>query len=248
WNRFENNYGFSRNLLKRIGLFDVEGHAGAVVKSDRKFHMFQKWFEGKFERSGRRIIDATEGGARKEHCDALPFRDVVNEYMSSKTHSDRVRLLSQVDTENEYPDKALVLVKSKLEEVLEEFYRLEKVGRKGKRLSEELCRVVEKCVKYKKPFSQRIGDIHFELDKIDRAITENTTINALISITIQNIINSGTEEDDSDISALEQESKELKVSKQTLRLYQGIVEGIEFNIEQFSRCLKRLNVPLGQDP
>ena len=240
WNRFENSYGTSRKLLSRIGLFDVEGHGGGVVKSDRKFHMFQKWFESKFEKSGRRIIDSTEGGSRKNHCDALPFVEVVREYMSSGVHRDKVMSLGKLKTVNEETDKLLAGVVTQLEEVLQEFYRLEKVGRKGKRLSEELCGVVEKCVKYNKPYPRRLGEIHFELDKLDRAITENTTINALISITIQNIINSSHLDDSEELITAEKEIEELQVSKRTLKLYEGIVDGILFNIEQFSRCLVRL--------
>ncbi len=240
WNRFKNIHYLSWDFLKKHHLFDIKGYQETTVKSDRKFHMFQKWFESQFNKTDKTIIDATEGGALKENCLSIPFREAIDHYIQD-SHFQMDHL---VFYEQDY-DLLLKKLVIELEKVVSSFRFLEKEVRKGKRLAEELYGIVSKVLKNNKPYPRRVNEIHQQLDKLDQLITSNNTINALISITIQNLIHAIDNNSDEHLTEPEKENKELKVARQSFLLYEGILDSIYFNVNQFSKTHNKVQNYLG---
>ena len=241
WNRFKNIHSLTRDFLKKHGLFNVKSYNNSDVKSDRKFTMFQKWFESQFKKSNRTIIDATEGGAYKENCISLQLKEVINTYiknLDSKTN--KVTNISNLEVDEENSNEKLMKILIELEKVLLAFNKLEIEAHKGKKLSNDLYKLVEHSIKQKKKLPSRVLDIHKQLDNIDIVIMSDTTLNALISITIQNIINEIDEDSDRGLSSIEKENQNLKVAKRSVSLYNSILEAIQFNINQFSKAIFKL--------
>ncbi len=240
WNRFENNHTRSRSFLKKFGLFDVKAHDGGLVKSDRKFQMFQAWFESQFKKVDNTIIDATEGGACIKNCEALPFREVIQQYFCNPNgYRQQIEGISKTNVQIEDHKALLAKVLQEMEKQLTAFHRLDKEVKKGKQLAKELYNHVFTSIRRKSPFPKRVQAIHRQLDTIDKMITSDSTLNALISITIQNIINEIGDNSDKDLNEMEKENHDLKVTKQSMNLYDGVAEGIQFNVEQFSKAIQR---------
>ncbi len=240
WNRFENNHTLSRSFLRKFGLFDVKGHDGGLVKSDRKFQMFQTWFESQFKKVANTIIDATEGGAFIKNCEALPFREVIQQYFCNPNgYRQQIENISKTDVQIEDHKVLLAKVLQEMEQQLSAFHRLDKEVKKGKELAKELYNHVFTSIRRKSPLPKRVQAIHNQLDAIDKMITSDSTLNALISITIQNIINEIGDNSDKDLNEMEKENHGLKVAKQSVNLYDGVAEGIQFNVEQFSKAIQR---------
>ncbi len=247
WNKYRNINGLSYLFLKKFGLFKIPGHQGTTVYSDRKFHMFLTWFESHFKKSNRNIIDATEGGAKKDHCTSLSFKEAIDRYIINQSHN--ISEIHEKILNDLYEKNHTLLLNKVLNELIlvqNIFLDLNQKIVKGLFLSKELYDIILKSIKYDKKYPQRIVQIHHELDKIDSVIAENKTINALISITIQNIISDIDDNKDDDLSPLEKENSDLKTAKQTLKLYEGIKEGIQFNIEQLSKTIFRLKTFLNK--
>ncbi len=240
WNRFENNHTLSRSFLKKFGLFDVKAYDGGFVKSDRKFQMFQTWFESQFKKVNNTIIDATEGGAFIKNCEALPFKEVVRQYFCNPNgYRQQIEGISKTNVHLEGHKTLLAKVLQEMEQQLSAFHRLDKEVKKGKQLAKELYNHVFTSIRRKAPLPKRVQAIHTQLDAIDSMITSDSTLNALISITIQNIINEIGDNSDKDLNEMERQNHGLKVAKQSVNLYNGVAEGIQFNVEQFSKAIQR---------
>jgi hypothetical protein len=78
--------------------------------------------------------------------------------------------------------------------------------------------------------SKKLKDLLKKMEEIDEIISEKQGLSSLISITIQRIIFQITEGYNEKLSEKEKEHWELKVAKKSLNLYEGLLEGVNFNI------------------
>ncbi|UFT98543.1 DUF115 domain-containing protein [Radiobacillus kanasensis] len=58
----------------------VEGYFGEEVKTSRIWKNFTMWFEEEFYRTRQKVINSTEGGAKINHCEQLPFKAAIKQY------------------------------------------------------------------------------------------------------------------------------------------------------------------------
>jgi hypothetical protein len=65
----------SKHILRKIP--DVHGHA---MYTEEQFFVYLQQFERDFAASRCRVIDATEGGARKQHVTVMPLREAIDGY------------------------------------------------------------------------------------------------------------------------------------------------------------------------
>ncbi len=68
----------SRAILRQIP--DIHGHP---MYTEEQFFVYLQQFERDFAASRCRVIDATEGGARKQHVTLMSFRQAIDQFCSS---------------------------------------------------------------------------------------------------------------------------------------------------------------------
>jgi len=69
----------SRSILRKIP--DVHGHP---MYTEEQFFVYLQQFERDFSASRHRVIDATEGGARKQHVEVMRLREAIDRYCSGQ--------------------------------------------------------------------------------------------------------------------------------------------------------------------
>lgn len=70
----------------RPNLFRKEDHRGRLIYSDAQMSAYLQHFERDFlqqERDGLRVIDATEGGVRKQHTTIMPLAEALEKFAQS---------------------------------------------------------------------------------------------------------------------------------------------------------------------
>jgi hypothetical protein len=68
----------SRSILRKIP--DIHGHP---MYTEEQFFVYLQQFERDFAASRHTVIDATEGGAKKQHVTELPLRQAIDRYCQS---------------------------------------------------------------------------------------------------------------------------------------------------------------------
>jgi hypothetical protein len=69
----------SRTILRKIP--DIHGHP---MYTEEQFFVYLQQFERDFAASRCHIIDATEGGAKKQHVHVMPLREAIDEFCNSE--------------------------------------------------------------------------------------------------------------------------------------------------------------------
>jgi hypothetical protein len=69
----------SRSILRKIP--DIHGHP---MYTEEQFFVYLQQFERDFAASRHRVIDATEGGAKKQHVTPMTLRDAIDQYCNSE--------------------------------------------------------------------------------------------------------------------------------------------------------------------
>lgn len=80
-----------RNILRQ-----VPGIDGTPIYTDEQMYTYLQQFERDFARAPQRIVDATEGGARKQSAELMTFADVARECIADAPPID-VSVLSALD-------------------------------------------------------------------------------------------------------------------------------------------------------
>jgi len=57
---------------------------GQPVKTNRQMFAYKEWFRSEFERTSARIINATEGGILKDHCEIMTLAEASGKYLNEK--------------------------------------------------------------------------------------------------------------------------------------------------------------------
>lgn len=107
-----------RNILRKVG--DMHGRA---IYTDEQMFTYLQQFERDFARANARVIDATEGGARKAGAVILPLSDAIAPYRERPIDPARFEYLRANWTEAAQLAPARAALKSRLEE-LESFHGL----------------------------------------------------------------------------------------------------------------------------
>ena len=78
-NRFNTLEGREWEQLARMGgrLRELPAQGGGTVGTDEQMFYYLQKFQNDWRKAGHRVIDATEGGARKENAEALPLAEAL---------------------------------------------------------------------------------------------------------------------------------------------------------------------------
>lgn len=204
---------------KDIHQLELEDIYGGKVFSDRKLYTFLQYFE-RFIASDLElyneleVIDATEGGAKIQGTKVMTLKNVYHKYISNQAVDVKSILKSLEDNIDGEKNIAKLIegkndIMNKLKETLKH--------------TEDGIKILSQIVN-KNDYS-RVE----QLDNVDKKLKKYPEVDNLIKFITQPIISKI-------FRKAKEKSTEKDVYMLNLELYNGIKEGIEFNI----KCLERL--------
>lgn len=150
----------NRDHLKTRALTMVEGWDGQPIKTDLQMEMYLRWFEKEIRnlKDGIKVIDATEGGAKKEGAIPMTLRDAIASECRGEFSLDQVLSECQDTCSPQQKEKAyetvrglpreLERVRKNLKEGIachQELARLAKRGQTGTKEFRKCVAKVERC-------------------------------------------------------------------------------------------------------
>ena len=242
-NRLRTPYSLSYGFLNENPLFKVEGYGGGEVKTDLKFESFRGWFEEKFSLDSVRVINATEGGALLKNCINQSFGEVLKKEVLRKGVGKREIEVGELE---EWEVRKYVGEGVRgLEGILERLCLIRGKVELGLELSKDLYGLVKEGLFGRGIQLKRKGEIKRELDEIDRVLMDQGLIHGMISLTMQSMI--GELDRGEGLSGLEESHEELKGAKQSIQMYEGILESIRFNYGELKKGKLRLERYLDEE-
>lgn len=233
-NRFKTFTTYQTNFFSTQDILTIKGYYGDEVKSDRKFLMFLWWFESKFIKANRTIIDATQGGAYIKNCKQLGFKETIKSYCNKP-----LNINVPVPLAIEGSSQILQEVFENLQESKEILIEIIPLLNKAILLTKEAYHLHYKKIKYNQALTQQFNEMLREMDEIDEIIMKKGDMNRLIGLSMQRIIHIINEDFDFDLSDLEKEHKELRILKRSQMLYTEMKEASEYIIYQIDKTLLR---------
>ncbi|WP_258359741.1 motility associated factor glycosyltransferase family protein [Moorella sulfitireducens] len=218
-------------------LLEIEGFYGGKVITDRSLHAMLQYIETQIAMTanGRRIINATEGGARIKGTEVMTLRQAIDTYCQEPFNPDtRIKeICSSYQPLNKIKPGELA-EKIKAEKAVME--KAIKICRTGERLARDL----ELAFTSKMPSQQQVNKILKRLDKVDAEINNLREELLPVAMVFQPVwfqLNKGP------FSRPEAEwrAEGLRLAKKSLLLYQGLAEGIDIVQDAMAQAAERLS-------
>lgn len=147
----------NRDHLKTRTLTIVEDWDGQPVKTDLQMEMYLRWFEKEIRnlKEGRKVIDATEGGARKEGAIRMTLREAIASECRKEFCLDQMLSECQDTCSLEQKDKIYEAVR----ELPREIERVHKHLEEGIACHRELARLAERGQTGSREFRKCAADV-----------------------------------------------------------------------------------------
>jgi len=197
---------------------------GDKILSDRKFLAFKIYFEKFISEDKKRIpnlkvIDATEGGAKIEYTDILSFKYTYFSYI----HNETVDIQSDLD---------------EIFQLFDEKTNLKKLDIAKKEMTIKLNSVKDEINKginiLKKAISTKNYSEIDKLNNIDEILNKNVEVSNLVRYISQHVI--------SDVlKSIKNSNNEKDIFIKNLQLYEGIRDGINYNLDCISTMENVIN-------
>lgn len=228
----------NRELPKEKSLLlEIEGFYGDKVITDRSLHAMLQYLETQIAMTanGRRIINATEGGARIKGTEAMTLRQAIDTYCQEQFDPETKikEICSSSQPFNKITPREMT-EKIKAEKAVME--KALKICRTGERLAKDL----ELAFTSKIPSQQQVNKILKRLDKVDAEINNLRKELLPVAMVFQPVwfqLNKGP------FSRPEAEwrAEGLRLAKKSLLLYQGLAEGIDIVQDAMVQAAERLS-------
>lgn len=203
----------------------VEDIYGNEVLTDRGLYGFLTWFENAIanDRSNRKYIDATEGGAKIKGTTIMSLEDVIETYCKENLNvTDNINRI--FDNRKKFPKEYLNEIIEEISEIKDSFNQILQVCKKAKNISSELYDI------YATNRYDSVKKINTKVNKLqdlDDEITENiesfNLINHILQPVIYKTLNTMNEKEDES-----EKEKGLRVAEKSILLYENLIESIEF--------------------
>jgi hypothetical protein len=228
------------DLMKRVEPFETEGYyEGERVLTDRKFEMFKWWFESRFGKTDRTIVDATEGGCSKKHCKKMTFQEALDTYFTTPLEFELETILGS--TQDEWDQHRVV---EELQLIIQELDALIRRSERAKQLAHDLYRILYNHHVKGRDKPQRVNRILEELDELDQNMIPQRSVMEFISLTIQKIIHAIQDDTDQDFSEIERAHEPLMVARRSIMLYEELYESATYNSYIFNKVVGKLHILL----
>lgn len=142
-------------LLKNSEACMVEGINGTMVETMKNMETYLRWFERQFRiHNELKVIDATEGGAKKKGTEILTLREAIERECKTEFHCGAlIQKVPKAFTEEQIakiqeefrdiPNQIRTFVKQ-MEQGIRDYYRFEELYRKGKCATAEFKKITDK--------------------------------------------------------------------------------------------------------
>ena len=202
--------------------FEVDGINGEKLATGHDLLSFLKWFENEIHRdkSGRKYIDATEGGAKIEGTEILSFRETIDKYCIKDITPTKI-IDESLDEKSKFNRDELKLFINKFETMYD---NLEKIKDKSKDAVIICNKIIDIYVN--KNSKSNIQPKLNRLDNIDKYIKEKREefdmINHLIKPIIFKVYLDSTTENNS--------KDDISIMKKSLEFYSNLSISVEFTL------------------
>ncbi|MBN2400945.1 MAG: motility associated factor glycosyltransferase family protein [Spirochaetes bacterium] len=230
-NRFYNAQMKNRLQLSALPKIRVNGIRAQEAYTNQKLMIFLSWFE---KRNDPDLVNASFNGAYIKGVKHSSSEELI----FKQAEKDIFKLIHEVYSANEIkPEVSAAIGKSLLAKcavMRDELNSLSETVKRAVALSGELVELVKKNNK-----NSKLDYILKKLSETDKILNSKTGIKEMIGFTVQRVIHTITEgyEIDSEDDTI---SKEELVAKRSRFLYEGILEGTEFNRKIVDKMIKLL--------
>jgi len=214
---------------------------GGEVLTNRSFYIFLKWFEEfiAIDKSDRKYIDSTEGGAYIEGTEVMDLSDCINKFMTKDLN------VSQKIVEFFCTNKRII---SSLDfDDLKEFIENQKdvfkdISKRCKR-AYNICKDI--LLEYDKALidSKKVSAYLRKMDKLDKYITEKSEDMILLQHVLEPVIYNTFSSANKDARIKEyenQKEKDIDIIGYSLDLYKGIKGAIDYTLPLLDECINDL--------
>lgn len=210
------NVLISGNLRKEKNVY------GETIYTDSRFDMYKNWFIAHSKKnSNTKYLNATEGGVIIPTMENITLQSFLDSYKdidiniplnsSSCSEEEKIKIASSLQADIKKIDSEIYILKDDIMHAIE--------------LSYELKRDIER--------HRKVDKILKALEVLDKKLMVIASANAFISVTMQRTIKKLTEGFDLD----EEAPKELKAAANSIKLYEAMLDSIEFNHYIMTRAL-----------
>ena len=207
------------NLVKEKNIY------GENIFIDSRFQMYRNWYENYIkDNSDVKFFNATEGGVHIKNMENITLDEVM-----SKFDNNNIKIEKEVDSISESEKTSM---KEGLHNRLKNLHS-EIISMKPSVLeSIKLANEFEYAIKHHKNTTKIVS----KLNELDYKLMNFTRTNDFISIVMQRTIKLLSEGFDLDDTV----ESEYKVARNSLKLYEAILDSIEFNCYVIERSMKNL--------
>lgn len=207
------------NPLQKQGLLEVEDIHGGKVTTDRSLYSMLIWLENAVATwaADRRVIDATEGGARIRGTEIMPLGEVLKEALAEAAPTaeilqDRLHAAEKLRSETWFER-----LRQEIASTAEQLIEVKRLAREGARQAHRLANLYAHDL----PKPGRLAGLNKRLDSIDKAIKECQRATPLLEMIFQQVylvLSNG-------FRAVEGES-ELQQGRRVATMSQALYKGI----------------------
>jgi hypothetical protein len=220
--------------VKNFHLVEVNGYNGEKVKIDHKFKMYLTWFESMFERNKGLVIDATEGGTYKKFTTQLPLKTAIDKYCTQEVQSPK-SLYKTI----KYEKPVILNVIDEIKVIIGLLNELKPKIEEAVNIAERLYNITRQNINSSRATNQEHDKLMAKLAKLDNEIIKDKQLSKILSLGIQNVIQSINENIVSMLTKEELVHPKLKGMRHSCLLYSAIFESIEYYITYFQRSITK---------
>ena len=229
-NRFYNSLMFNRSQLYALPAIYVKGIKSERVHTNQKMMIFISWFE---KRKDQNLINSSSDGAFLSGVKYLPLEDVLLNDPPEDIFSEIYKIYNSSVLSFERSNYIRKGLFQRCEKMLKELDLILPLLVRAISLSKDLQNIVQS----ENRDQGRIDYILKRLSEVDKILKSKETIKDVIGVTIQRVIHTITE-GYKIIEKDETVTEDELVAKKSIFLYEGLLEGTQFNI----KILKKMKV------
>lgn len=214
---------------------------GGQVKSHPSYIIFLRWFEEFIsnDKSSRKYIDSTEGGAYIKGTEVMPLSDTIREYMTQE-HDIR-NTIDRLFNENKCVSSMLDI------KDMVEFFKKQRTVLKGilkrSKNTYEMCEEASK--EYEKSIIdyKKIRDIIKDLDKFDSYLRKKMNDMIILDFILEPVIQNSIKNvniNANNTQFKDEKEKDSAIIGSSFLLYKGIWEAVNYTIPLLNECIERI--------
>lgn len=230
-------YEHKEPTREKSRLLEIDGFDGGKVITDRSLHAMLQYLETQIALTagGRRIINATEGGARIAGTEAMTLRQAIDTYCQESFYPEH-KIREICSSYQHLSEDKLGEIAEKIRAERDVLDKAIKICLVGKRLARDL----ELAFTSRTPSQRQVDKILKRLDKVDAEIKEIREELLPVAMVFQPVwfqLNKGTFAKPETDWRMEG----LRLAQKSFFLYRGLAEGIEIVQEAMVQAADRLD-------